>query len=449
MRKADVIIVGGSAAGATAAITARRHYPDKEVLVVRQEKQVSIPCGIPYIFGTLGSPSKNIIPDAMLEKEGIKIAIEKVDKLDPLKQTLIAAGGEIAYERLILATGSMPGRLPVPGFDKDGAFPILKDISHLETLQKRLQSASNVVVIGCGFIGIEFADEIRKLADKKVAVLEIAPYCLSLAYDEEFCVEMQEAVRSRGIDIRTNAKVAEIQGNGRVESVRLVDGTVIPADIVIFGVGAISNVAVAKDAGIKLGPTGAIAVDRAMRTSAEHVFACGDCAEKVSFFGGRPSPLRLASIATLEARIAGANLYGIRREHDGTVGVWSTAIGNLAMATAGLTETAARQNGYNCVAVVVEGPNRHPGGMPGGAPTKLKLVFEKNTGVLLGGQVRGNESAGEIINIVSACIQKRMLAEDIATFQMGTHPALTASPIAYPLVNAAEIAISQMRKTRL
>ena len=448
MRKTDVIIVGGSAAGATAAITARRHYPEKEVLVVRQEKQVLIPCGIPYIFGTLGSPVKNIMPDAMLEKEGVKIAIETVKTLDPLKQMITTTEGAIAYERLILATGSLPGRLPVPGFDKDGAFPIMKNIAHLELLQKRLQDSSRVVVIGCGFIGIEFADEIRKLANKTVTVLEIAPYCLSLAYDEEFCVEMQEAVRSRGIDIRTNAKVAEIQGNGKVESVRLVDGTVIPADIVIFGVGAVSNVVIAKATGIKLGPTNAIAVDRAMRTSAKHIFACGDCAEKVSFFGGQPSPLRLASIATMEARIAGANLYGIRREHDGTVGVWSTAIGNLAMATAGLTETAARQNGYNCVAVVVEGPNRHPGGMPGGAPTKLKLVFEKNTGVLLGGQVRGNTSAGEIINIVSACIQKRMLAEDIATFQMGTHPALTASPIAYPLVNAAEIAISQMYKTR-
>ena len=448
MRKTDVIIVGGSAAGATAAITARRHYPEKEVLVVRQEKQVLIPCGIPYIFGTLDSPVKNIIPDAMLEKEGVKIAIETVKTLDPLKQMITTTEGAIAYERLILATGSLPGRLPVPGFDKDGAFPIMKNITHLELLQKRLQDSSRVVVIGCGFIGVEFADEIRKLANKTVTVLEIASYCLSLAYDEEFCVEMQEAVRSRGIDIRTNAKVAEIQGNGKVESVRLVDGTVIPADIVIFGVGAVSNVAIAKATGIKLGPTNAIAVDRAMRTSAKHIFACGDCAEKVSFFGGQPSPLRLASIATMEARIAGANLYGIRREHDGTVGVWSTAIGNLAMATAGLTETAARQNGYNCVAVVVEGPNRHPGGMPGGAPTKLKLVFEKNTGVLLGGQVRGNTSAGEIINIVSACIQKRMLAEDIATFQMGTHPALTASPTAYPLVNAAEIAISQMYKTR-
>ena len=445
MQKTDVIIVGGSAAGATAAITARRHYPEKEVLVVRQEKQVSIPCGIPYIFGTLGSASKNIIPDAMLEKEGVKIAVETVKALDPLKQMISTTAGEIGYERLILATGSLPVRLPVPGADKAGAFPIFKDIAHLEALQKRLQTASHVVVIGGGFIGIEFADEIQKLGEKTVTVLEIAPHCLSLAYDEEFCVEMEAAVRSRGIHIRTHSKVADIQGNDRVELVCLSDSTAIPADVVIFGIGAIPNVEIAKAAGIKLGPTGAIAVDRAMKTSHEHVFACGDCAEKISFFGGRPSPLRLASIATLEARISGANLYGIRREHNGTVGVWSTAVGNLAMGTAGLTETVAKQNGYDFVTAIVEGPNRHPGGMPGGASTKLKLVFEKNTGVLLGGQARGNESVGEIINIVSACIQKRMTAEDIAMFQTGTHPALTASPITYHLVNAAEIAIGRMR----
>jgi NADH oxidase (H2O2-forming) len=445
MRKTDILVVGGSAAGATAAITARRHYPNKEVLVVRQEKLVPIPCGIPYIFGTLGSAAKNLIADAMLEKEGVKIAIEKVVSVDAGKCTIRTAESVIEYERLILATGSMPGRLPVPGFDKDGAFPILKDIPHLENLQKRLQSVRNVVVIGCGFIGIEFADEILKMGGKVVTVLEIAPYCLSVAYDEEFCMEMQKAVEARGIQIRTNAKVAEICGSDRVEGVKLQDGTIIPAELVIFGVGAVPNVEIAKAAGIVLGPTGAIGVDRAMRTSRKHVFACGDCAEKISFFGGSPSPLRLASIATLEARIAAANLYSIRRGHDGTIGVWSTAVGSLAMATAGLTETTAKQNGYDTVAVSVEGPNRHPGGMPGGAPTKLKLVFEKNTGVLLGGQVRGNESAGEVINIVSACIQKRMVAEDISTFQMGTHPALTASPIAYQLVNAAEIAIARMR----
>jgi NADPH-dependent 2,4-dienoyl-CoA reductase/sulfur reductase-like enzyme len=445
MRKTNILVIGGSAAGATAALTARRHYADKGVVLVRQEPLVSIPCGIPYVFGTLGSPAKNIIPNALLEKEGVEIAVETVQTLDLTQHTVRTSGGVFEYERLILATGSLPARVPVPGAVKRDVYPIFKDVAFLEALQKRLQTATQVVVIGGGFIGIEFADEIQKLGGKTVTVLEIAPHCLSLAYDEDFCVEMERKLQTRGVHIRTGVSVAEIQGDGHVQSVRLSDGTAIPADVVILGVGAVPNVDLAKAAGLKLGPTGAIAVDRAMETSHEHVFACGDCAEKISFFKGRPSLLRLASIATLEARIAGANVYGIRREHDGIVGVWATAVGDLALGTAGLTETAARQNGYDAVAVVVEGPNRHPGTMPGGMMTKLKLVFEKRTGELLGGQIRGNGAAGEMINLVSACIQKRMTAEDIALFQLGTHPALTASPVVYHLVNAAEMAIAKMQ----
>jgi NADH oxidase (H2O2-forming) len=106
----------------------------------------------------------------------------------------------------------------------------------------------------------------------------------------------------------------------------------------------------------------------------------------------------------------------------------------------------ARERGYDVVAVTIEGPNRHPGAMPGATNTKAKLVFERHSGVILGGQVMGDAAAGEVINAVSACVQGRMTAEDISTFQVGTHPALTASPIAYHMVNAAEMAIQQMQK---
>ena len=449
IRNSDIVVIGGSAAGITAAITARRHYPEKSVLLVRQHQQVPIPCGIPYIFGTVGSPTKNLTPDTPLEKESVKIAIETVQSIDPDAHRIHTSAGEIQYERLILATGSVPARVPIPGVEKEGIYPIFKDVSYLEMMQKKLQSASNIVVIGGGFIGIEFADEIQKNGGKTVTILEVAPHCLSLAYDDEFCVEMEDTLRSRGVHIRTQARVAEIMGQDKVQAVRLADKTVIPADAVILGVGAIPSVDLAKAAGLKIGPAGGIAVDRAMKTSQEHIFACGDCAEKVSFFRGLPSALRLASIATLEARVAGNNLYGIRREFDGVVGVWATAVGKFALGTAGLTESAARQNGYDYVAVTVEGPNRHPGSMPDGAPTKLKLVFDRYTGMLLGGQVRSNAVAGEMANIISACIQKRMTAEDIAMFQMGTHPALTASPVVYPLVDAAELAIRKMNATEM
>lgn len=218
----------------------------------------------------------------------------------------------------------------------------------------------------------------------------------------------------------------------------------MPAQAVIVGIGAVANVTLAKNAGLHIGPTGGIIVDRTMRTSDDRIYACGDCAEKVSFFGGRPSPLKLASIATAEARIAGANLFGTRRESIGTVGVWSTVIGETAFATAGLTESLAERHGYEFVVGAAEAPNRHPAGMPGLHSMKVKLVFEKRTGVILGGQVMGDKAAGEVINAISACIQQRMTAEDIAVFQTGTHPALTSSPVSYQFVNAAEAAIAVM-----
>jgi NADPH-dependent 2,4-dienoyl-CoA reductase/sulfur reductase-like enzyme len=445
MKQADVVVIGGSAAGLTAAMTARRHYPSKSILLVREEERVLIPCGIPYIFGTVGTPQNNLIPDAPLDKNSIELLIARATGLDRDAKVVHTDSGDVGYSRLILATGSRPAMPPIPGCDLNGVFAIVKDVSYLSSLQERLAGARDVVVIGGGFIGIEFADEINKAGDKHVSIVEILPHCLALAYDEEFCCEMEKVLESRGIAIRTASKVARIAGNGHVETVVLANGEEIKADLVLVGIGAVANVDVAREAGLRIGLTGSISVDRAMRTSDDDIYACGDCAEKISFFAGKPSKLKLASIATLEARIAGANLFGIRRENVGTVGVWSTAVDGVALATAGLTETMARDLGYQVVAARVEGPNRHPGKMPGAATTKVKLVFERHSGVLLGGQVMGDATAGEVINAISACVQNRMTAEDIAMFQIGTHPALTASPIAYHMVNAAEAAIAQMR----
>jgi NADH oxidase (H2O2-forming) len=446
MEKTDIIVVGGSAAGLTAGITARRHYPDKEILLVRKEKQVLIPCGIPYIFGTVESPQKNLIGDAVLEKNNIKLFIAEATDIDRERKVLHTTEGDLGYERLIIATGSRPTMPPIPGFDLDGVYAVVKDVEYLSGLQRRLETAKDVVVIGGGFIGIELGDEINKAGDKTVTIVEILPHCLALAYDEEFCVEMEKVLESRGVNICTSSRVDKIDGDGKVERVILSDGSEIKADVVILGIGAVANVDLAQRAGLRIGLTGSIAVDRTMQTSDANIYACGDCAEKISFFGGRPSPLKLASIATLEARIAGANLFGIRRENIGTVGVWSTAAGNTALATAGLTERMARERGYDAVAITIAGPNRHPGMMPGATNTRVKMVFERNSGVILGGQVLGGPSAGEIINAISACVQNRMTAEGIAMFQTGTHPALTASPIAYHMVNAAEMAIKQMRE---
>ena len=446
MRKADVVVVGGSAAGLTAAITARRHYREKTVLIVRKEERVLIPCGIPYIFGTVDSPEKNLIPDSILEKNNVALLVDEAVEVNREAKAIHTAGGvEVLYDRLVLATGSLPVMPPIPGCDKANVYAVLKDLAHLRGMLESQKEARHLVVVGGGFIGTEFADECNKSRHLDVTIVEMLPHCLMLAYDEEFCAEAEQMLRDRGVRIVAGSKIARIEGNERVAAVLLDNGDKLEAEMIILAIGVRPNSELAEESGLRLGPTGAIAVDRTMKTTDDHIFACGDCAEKLSFFGGKPSLLRLASIATAEARIAGANLFGTRRESIGTIGVFSTAIGDTAFATAGLTESVARKHGYDTVAGRAEAPNRHPAGMPGMVNMKVKLVFERRTGLLLGGQVAGDKAAGELINAVSACIQRKMTAEDIAMFQTGTHPALTASPIAYQFVNAAEAAIAAMR----
>jgi NADPH-dependent 2,4-dienoyl-CoA reductase/sulfur reductase-like enzyme len=448
MKKADVVVIGGSAAGIPAAMTCRRHYPEKSVLLVRKEKQVLIPCGIPYIFGTVGSPEKNLIPDAVLEKNGIELLVAEVTDIDRDGRVLMTAGGEeIGYQRLILATGSVPIVPPIPGVDKENIFAIRKDVPYLQHMLDVLDEASDLVIVGCGFIGVEIAEECRRgRKDLNIKVVEMLRHCLQLVYDEEFCAKAEEALRKKGIDLLLDEKAGAFLGDDKVEGVRLASGREIKADMAIMGIGAAVNTELAKKAGLEIGPTKGIQVNRYMQTSDENIFACGDCAEKVSFFDGKPSRLKLASIAGMEARIAGANLFGPRRVNMGVIGVFSTMLGDTAFAAAGLTETQAREKGYTVIVGESEAINRHPGGMPGAANLKVKLIFEAGSNVILGGQVSGAKSGGELINAISACIHQRMTADDIATFQTGTHPALTASPIAYQLVNAAEMAIANSWK---
>ncbi len=445
MSKKDIVIVGGSAAGISAAISARRNYPEKSILLIRRETQVPIPCGIPYVFGTLSSPEQNLISDSILDKNGVELSISQCESMDVKARKLLTSVGAVEYERLVVATGSTPVVPPIPGTELDGVFTIRKEMDYLRRVKERASTAKSVLVVGGGFIGVEFADEIVKTPDTHVTIVEMLANCLELSYDAEFCDDIESRLRDRGIEIYTSTRVEGFQGNGSVQSAILSNGETLDIDMVILGIGVKANTELAAAAGLAIGRSGGIVVDRTMQTSVPGVFACGDCTEKTSFFGGRPSTLKLASIATQEARIAGANLFEIRRQGIGTVGVWSTMITGLALGTAGLTETAARAMGYQVVAASVEGPNRHPGVMPGGAPTKLKLVFDASSGILLGGQARGGDSVGEMINSISALVQKTMRADEIVLFQMGTHPALTASPIAYQLVNAAEIACSSIK----
>ena len=444
MKRADVVIVGGSAAGIEAAITAQKQYPSKNVIVVRKEEKALVPCGIPYIMGTLGSADKDVMPTALLGDA--ELIVDEVTSIDREAKSVTTAGGEtIGYDRLVLATGSRPVVPPIPGADLNNVFTIRKEIDYLEQLQEALKQAKDVVVVGGGFIGAEFADECRKMG-LNVIVVELLEHCLYLNCDEDFCIRIEDKMKEVGVQVNTTCRVKSIFGDKTVDYVECEKGLRFKADVVILAIGVVPNTELARDAGLEIGEQKGIWVDQYMITSDPNIFAIGDCAEKFCFFTGKPTATRLASVATREARIAGANLFqSRRRRNQGTIGVFGTMIADNAVGVAGLTERAARNLGFDLVIGEAAAVDRHPGAMPGARELRVKLIFDRSSAKLIGGEACGGVTAGEIANVIAQAITGEMTWDDMAAAQIGTHPALTASPLVYQIVNAAEEAVTKLR----
>jgi len=447
-RKVDVVVIGAGPAGIVSAVTARKYYPTKRITVMKSVAKGVIPCGIPYMFASLKNPDDNKLGDAMLEKNGIEIVVDEATKIDRRAKMVTTKGSQrFCYEKLILATGSIPITPRIKGVDKKGVYSIHKDLTYLKKLIEEVSKARNVLIVGGGFIGVELADEISQMNGPNVLLVEILPTLLPNSFDAEFSEIAEETLKSNGVDILTGIGVEEILGNERVDRVRLSDGREIAADGIILAVGGIPNTKLAGEAGLDLGRGRGIWVDEYMRTTDGDIFAVGDCADKRDFYTRKAVPVMLASTATAEARIAGANLYQLKvvRENKGTIAIYSTYVGGRVLGSAGLTEKNARSEGFEIVAGKAEGVDKHPSALPGSCSVKLKLIFSKNSGIILGGQVAGGISCGEIINLIGAAIQKRMSFVELETLQMATHPCLTSAPTVYPVVLAAQDAAVKMR----
>ena len=446
MENTNILILGGGPAGLVTAGTARAYYPDKTITLVRDVQQAVVPCGIPYIINRLGSVDKNLIPDAGLEAKKVHLQLDEATHLDPEAHTVTFASGRgITYEKLVLAVGSAPVQLPIPGSDQKGVFYVKKDPAYLRELYTAVHAAQRIVIIGGGFIGVEFAEEIAQLPGKQVSIVEMLPCCLAQAFDAELCALGEAELKALGVHLYTGRKVMQIAGNGQASGVRLDDNSELPADLVVFSIGARPNVALAKDAGLTIGYSGGIWVDEYLRTTAPDIFAVGDCAEKKDFFTRKVVPVMLASTASAEARIAGANLYSLRmiRDNRGTLATFSTRLGKTTLASAGLTERRAREEGFDIVVGQAKTVNRHPGSLPDAHTNQVKLIFSADSLVLLGGQVAGAQEAGELINLIALALQNRMTAMQLETLQVATHPLLTPAPTVYPLVTATMQAIAQ------
>jgi pyruvate/2-oxoglutarate dehydrogenase complex dihydrolipoamide dehydrogenase (E3) component len=310
-----------------------------------------------------------------------------------------------------------------------------------------VHEAKSVAIIGGGFIGAEFADELSHGSKTDVHVIEIMSKMLVTAFDDEFCDEVAKVLGSKGIHTHFGNRVVSIDGNGRVESVTLENGRKIQADMVLVSIGAKPASDLARKAGLRIVENGSIWVDEYMRTDAEDVFAVGDCAVKRDFFTRKAAPVWLASTATAEARNAGTNIYGIRvlRQIQGTISAFSTKIGGVSFASAGMTCRACQKEGFRYVTATAVAPDRHPGMLPGASELKVKLVFADRSGIILGGQISGGPSAGELINMIALAIQKKVTVRELDMLQIATHPLLTSSPTVHPLIMSAHQVLAQLR----
>jgi NADPH-dependent 2,4-dienoyl-CoA reductase/sulfur reductase-like enzyme len=416
--------------------------------VIRQEEKTPVPCGIPYIFGTLGSPHLNLMPDPLLERHRVEVIVDAVRGIHRDERAVSTADGRrIRYRKLVLTTGSTPLVPDLPGVESEHVFPIHKDVARLERLQEALGRAREVVIIGGGFIGLEMADECRKLGGLGVTVVEMLPRCLIGALEGDLCAGAEQALAETGVRILTGRTARAIVppdpgGNGHGGHVELDDGERLPADVVILGIGVRPNTELARNAGLVVDPVHGIEVDRHMTTSDPDILAAGDCVQKECLLTDRPLAARLASTAATEARIAGANLFEARRVNPGTVAVFSTRIAGYACGSAGMRESDAEQADLGHIVGAAETPDKHPGALPDAHPLRVKLVFGGPSPMIVGGHVAGGESTGELINVIASMIQARLTVDQVATFQMGTHPLLTSSPVVYPLVMAAEDALT-------
>ncbi len=236
MEKYDTLIIGGGPAGVACAIAARNTYPKKSVAVIRKEKIALIPCGIPYVLNSLNSVDEDILPDGLIKNAGGELIIEKV--VDRKGDSVILKDGrQIGFDKLVLATGSTPIKPPIDGVDKENLFVVEKNYDSLEVVRKTVHESENIVIIGGGYIGVEFADEALKTG-KNVTVVELLDHLLGVSMDVEFGEKITENLQSRGGQIILGKAVDCICGDDKVKSVKLNDGTEIKADTVIVSTGS-------------------------------------------------------------------------------------------------------------------------------------------------------------------------------------------------------------------
>ena len=423
-----LVVIGGVAAGMSAAARARRVDPSLEIVVLERGAYIAwAACGLPfYVSGRVRRLEDLILytPERFQRERGVVVRTgAEVTAIRPARRQVVLRGGEqIAYDRLVIATGARPQR-EIPGAELPHVFTLhtLEDGRRLRAFLEE-RRPRHAAVIGAGYIGLEVADALaeRGLA---VTVWERSPDVLGRADPDLTRLALQH-LAGRGIELRLGAQVRAIEPGS-------VEGT--PAELVVIAAGLRPNVELAQDAGIELGRSGAIRVSERLETNLPGVYAAGDCAETTHIVTGGPAYIPLGTTANKMGRVAGANAAGRRERFAGVAGTLIVALRELVIAVTGLSVAQARQAGFQPVSVRIEAPDRSR--YLGSRPTWVELVAERTTGRLIGGSVVGEQGVAGRINVIATALAAAMTVEQFAQLDFAYTPPL--APVRDPLLVAA------------
>jgi NADPH-dependent 2,4-dienoyl-CoA reductase/sulfur reductase-like enzyme len=425
-----LVIVGGDAAGMSAATVARRKRDDLEIIALERGHHTSYSaCGIPYWIGGEVSSAEDLVartPAEFRDKHRIDVRLEsEVVGVDPAGCTVIVAGPsgsyELRYDHLMLGTGAVPVVPDLPGVDASGVYGV-QTLDDGEAVRAALSSApSRAVVVGGGYIGLEMAEALVRRG-LSVTLLEAAPEVMSTV-DPDVGAQVRAAMGGMGIDVRIGEGLRGIESDasGRVRRV-VSEGGSYDTDLVVLGLGVRPNTRLAVEAGISTGVKHAISTNRRMRTlSHENIWAGGDCAESFHRVLQRPAHIALGTHANRHGKVAGANLAGGYDTFEGVIGTALTRICDLEIARTGLSSREATEAGFCYEAVTTESTTR-AGYLPDAGRITVKLLAERGTGRLLGGQIVGHQGSAKRIDVLATAIWTDLSVMELAEVDLSYAP---------------------------
>jgi len=422
-----ILIIGGVAAGATAAAKVRRISPTAEIVMLEAGPDISFAnCGLPYfIGGDIKSRSKLILqsPESFNEQYGVEVhthtIVSSIDRMAHKVKTMDTRSGEqntFEYTKLILAQGGRPITPTLPGADYGHVFT-LWTLEDMDTISHHLaeKKPKNAVVVGGGFIGLEMVEALVKRG-LNVNVVEMMPHVMAIM-EAETAGFIENELLSYGVGIHTGAGVTEIMPR----SVKLDNGKVLDADMVLLSIGVRPTLQLAKEAGLEIGEAGGLLVNSQLQTSDPDIYAAGDMVEIEHRVNGKKVRIPLAGPANRQGRIAAENALGGNHSYKGSIG---TSVVRVFEAVAGITGFSlkqARAAGIDADAVVVH-KEHHTSYYPGAETVTTMLIYDRNTGIILGGQAAGYKGADKRLDVIATATAAKLTISDIADIDFAYSP---------------------------